>query len=107
MHPAHNVISNVWFKYKVGTSKEFNLDLKIEGIASSIVQPYLTMWTDDDTTDSEINLIEVECRMYKGGYDNIGIGKANLIEGQYYYVSVDNSSYSPSEGNFQVVLQIK
>ena len=55
MHPAHNVVSNVWFKYKVGSSKEFNLDLKIEGITSSLIVPYLTMWTDDDTTDSEIN----------------------------------------------------
>ena len=101
MHSSHNVAHNVWFKYKVGSSQEFNLDLKIEGITGNLGAPYLTMWTDDDTTDNEINLIEVMCRKYKGS-ENIGIGKAGLNEGQYYYVSIDNVSTAVYEGNFQV-----
>ena len=98
---GHNWDANVWFKYLVGPSKEFNFEMKVSGITGAHKKASISIWTDNDTTDGVLTLVEVQCEASTGDYSDNALGVAGLNEGQYYYVMVH--PYHPVyAGNFQI-----
>jgi hypothetical protein len=97
---SHPLTENVWFKYQVGSSKSFNLQFILQGVSGSLENPYITIWDDTDTTEN-ISLEELKCKKYFSATNDIHIGAQNLVEGKYYYVSIDGGTASHS-GNFYI-----
>jgi hypothetical protein len=97
----HPLTENIWFKYKVGSTKAFNLEFKITGITGGLRYPYVTLWEDNDTTDNIITLEEIKCKKYIVSDNDIQIGASDLVENQFYYVSIDAANTGHS-GNFHI-----
>ena len=84
-----------WFKFQA-TTNMVNVTVKRGGSLGTIRRVNLALWQADGTS-------EISCNRYVGNNDNVTVGAANLVVGNWYYISVDNH-YGPYRGSFTLAV---
>jgi hypothetical protein len=83
-----NSNANVWFKYKVSATELFKFDVITTDVPSPMGKAYISIWTDSVTTDTILNLIQIECSTPPSLSTVHTVIPTGLIEDQYYYIMV-------------------
>lgn len=92
---ANGPNNNRWFKF-TATQTHF---AKVTVTPGSMKYPYLAMWEDDGSG----NLSVIACATFTEGKDPISVSKSGLVQGQTYYISVDNAAGN-YDGTFNLCL---
>ncbi len=88
---------NRWFKFQAPSSGVVSVEVKTGGADGSVRYLNAALWGSDGTT-------EIACNRYVDSDDNILLQAVGLNPGDWYYLSVDNSS-GLSRGTFTVCLK--
>ena len=86
---------NRWFKFQA-TTPYIKIDMLTGGDEGSLTNGFMALW---DSTGNELSSVR-----YQGAYDDLVINKANLIPGNWYYISVDNYSGTSFWGTFSLCI---
>ena len=86
---------NVWFKFQA-TSFAININILRGGSYGTLRRVNAALWESDGIT-------EVTSNRYVSDNDNVLIGSTDLVEGNWYYISVDND-YSGYRGTFSLCI---
>ncbi|MBK9391777.1 MAG: hypothetical protein IPN68_16895 [Bacteroidetes bacterium] len=73
---------NRWFRFQATSTKTVSVRLKTGGLEGTLQYPFMALWKLDGT--------QVGCAAYTSQYSDIDIMAEDLIENDWYYVSVDN-----------------
>jgi len=84
-----------WFKFQA-TTNMVNVTVKRGGGLGTIRRINVALWQAD-------GINEISCNRYINNYDNVTVGSANLIIGNWYYISVDNN-YRAYRGSFTLAV---
>ncbi len=87
---------NRWFRFQATASGEVTIKVKTGGAEGSMQYAMLALW---DTT-----LAQLACKPYIGQYSDIELAYTGLVPGEWYFVSVDNSSNSGYRGTFTLCI---
>ncbi len=85
--------NNRWFKFRA-SSEMINVLLKTGGSEGTLQYPFMALW---DSAGNEIN-----SQVYFSQYGDINISSDVLIPGNFYFISVDNSSNAGFVGTFSL-----
>ncbi len=86
---------NRWFKFQA-PSASAAIQVRIDGPEGTLGRPFVALW--------DTNLVQISCNTYISDDADIEIASTSLIPGEWYFISVDNSTPAGYRGSFTLCL---
>ena len=90
---------NRWFKFQATASGIASIQMKTGGVDGTIQYPFMSLWDESNN--------EIGCSRYTSQYSNLEIVTSGLVEGDWYYISVDNYTGTGYRGTFSLCVDDK
>jgi Zn ribbon nucleic-acid-binding protein len=87
---------NVWFSF-VATTTNVTLDLKVGGAEGTMQHPNMALWEADGIT-------QIQCVRRIDATTDVQISTSTLINGNTYYISIDNYVGAGYQGTFTLCI---